>query len=124
MIIKDNTKPKPFGEVEKGTTIYFLDPVTASIQPCFVLGNLRAEKKPEYTQMEVLIVPASHKHIPIAELPMEVLRKVVFYVKKSISMALVDTKPQTIYATTLQEIEQWMGKKSSSLILPEGFSKS
>lgn len=106
LIITDKTKK--FGDVEKGETIFYLDPHLKSVEPCYVMGVFKPEEKPDQTGITVLLVPKDERNKPINNLDVTKLRKFYITLPKNISLALVGTIPPTLYATTEEELKTWL----------------
>lgn len=107
MHILSNKSIIRFGDVEPKTAIFYIDPHTHNIGPCFVIDINPIPKKPSLQEMVLLLVPEHLRSKPLAEFDSKSLRQIRFVCKKMDTQVLVNTNPPTVYSTTEEELRLW-----------------
>lgn len=103
------TKPnKKFGDVEKGATVYYLDPFLRTVEPCYVMGTLIPEGKREHLTITVLIVPKEDRLKPVGEMDPSKFRKIQITLPKAADLVLAGTNPPTLYSPEESTITEWL----------------
>lgn len=96
------------GTVKLPPTIYYIDPFLRQIEPAYLIGGNPVPKYEHLIQIVCLLVPKEFREQPIDQLDPTTIRKISFICDKNLSMALVNTKPPTIYSVTEQELATWI----------------
>lgn len=106
MLIKSNTKK--FGDLDKGDTMYYIDPHYKIVEPAFIIGTDVVFQHPELKKFTVLLIPKEDRDVPIDRLDTSKMRQVIFNADKNVTMVMVLTNPPSAYCTTEQELLTWM----------------
>lgn len=104
-----------FGDIQPFEKIMYIDPIEKKIEPAFVTFvdanpklKFQGHVLRDIVRLTVILIPEHLRTKPLKELPINHCIKLVLNFPKNESMVLVNTRPETLYATTRDELEQWI----------------